>query len=59
MLSSRLGDARRLTRCIDHTVDMAGIRHPGRCQRCVTRRPYRRCDRYRASARVITSAARP
>eukprot|EP00966_Prymnesium_polylepis_P181673 4208581-Prymnesium_polylepis.1 len=62
MLSSRLGDAdRQLTRCIDQTVRRDGtrIRHPGRCQRCVTRRPCRWCDRHRASARAIPSAVRP
>eukprot|EP00966_Prymnesium_polylepis_P048853 1130698-Prymnesium_polylepis.1 len=59
MLSSRLDRAYGLTRCIDQTVDMPRIRHPGRCQRCVARRPCRRYDRHRASARVMPSAVRP
>eukprot|EP00966_Prymnesium_polylepis_P178833 4140891-Prymnesium_polylepis.1 len=34
---------------------MAGIRHPGRCQRCVPRRPCRRCDRCRAAVRLFAA----
>eukprot|EP00966_Prymnesium_polylepis_P069521 1616007-Prymnesium_polylepis.1 len=59
MLSSRLDRAYGLTRFIDQTVEMARIRHPGRCRRCVTRRPCRHCDRHRASARGMPSAVRP
>eukprot|EP00966_Prymnesium_polylepis_P185798 4306826-Prymnesium_polylepis.1 len=61
MLSSRLGDARRLTRRGASIIPSRWQASDTQdvCQRCVTRRPCRRCDRYHASARVITSAARP